>query len=322
MLMNKLISIIVPVYKVEKYLQRCVDSILAQTYSDIEVLLIDDGSPDDSGKICDEYALKDTRVRAFHKKNGGVSSARNFGLKKAKGAFIGFVDSDDYIEKTMYETLLKNLLSEQADVSICGYYQEDKTGFFYRHWTQDDYLSLIGDEQIRCLISNQYYTCSCWDRLFKSELLENIYFDETVSLYEDYMFLYQVAKKSHKTVFTSQPFYYYCNTSNSASNSGFSSKTMDIVKICKLVMDDIGINFPQLLYTSKIEYTRININCCSKVIHSSTKYTTEIRELQRNVRHYILEYLFSYAAIGYKILAMCIALNWSLFEYIIKKMKK
>ena len=93
--MDILISIIVPVYKVEKYLRRCIDSILAQTYQNIEVLLIDDGSPDNSGEICDEYAERDSRVRVFHKPNGGVSSARNLGLKEAKGQYIGFVDADD-----------------------------------------------------------------------------------------------------------------------------------------------------------------------------------------------------------------------------------
>ena len=129
--MNDLISIIVPVYKAEKYLRRCVDSILAQTYQNIEVLLIDDGSPDNSGEICDEYAEKDSRVRVFHKPNGGVSSARNLGLKEAKGDYIGFVDADDYIDKTMYEVLLCNLIKENSDISICSYNQEDSNGIFH-----------------------------------------------------------------------------------------------------------------------------------------------------------------------------------------------
>ena len=163
--MNDLISIIVPVYKVEKYLRRCIDSILAQTYQNIEVLLVDDGSPDNSGAICDEYADKDSHVRVFHKPNGGVSSARNLGLMEAKGQYIGFVDADDYIDKTMYEVLLDNLLQEQADISICSYNQEDKNGVFHKHWPREDYLTITGDRQIECLISNQYYTCSCWDRL-------------------------------------------------------------------------------------------------------------------------------------------------------------
>ena len=99
------ISIIVPVYKVEKYLKKCVDSILAQTFSDFELILVDDGSPDNSGRICDDYAKKDARVRVVHKQNGGLSSARNAGIEVAKGKYLGFVDSDDYIAEDMYELL-------------------------------------------------------------------------------------------------------------------------------------------------------------------------------------------------------------------------
>ncbi len=116
------ISIIVPVYKVEPYLRKCVDSILAQTFTDFEVILVDDGSPDNSGKICDEYASKDSRVRVIHKENGGLSSARNAGIDVARGKYLGFVDSDDYIEKDMYELLYDNIVKEQADLSICGIY--------------------------------------------------------------------------------------------------------------------------------------------------------------------------------------------------------
>ena len=311
--MNKTISIIVPVYNVEKYLHRCVDSVLAQTHQNIEVLLIDDGSQDNSGKICDEYAEKDARVRVFHKENGGVSSARNLGLIEAKGEYIGFVDADDYIDSSMYEILLRNLIVEDAEISVCSYYQEDKDGVFHRHWDQDEHLILIDDKQIKCLISNQYYTCSCWDRLYKRELVNNSAFDETVSLYEDYLFLYHVLKKSHKTVFTSQPLYYYCNNSNSASNTGFSEKTMGIVESCKVVMEDIQLYYPRIYNCAKIEYMRINIFCCSLLALSGEKYKKEKKQLQRNVRQMLPRYLFSYASFGYKVFAVCIALNWNLF---------
>ena len=116
------ISIIVPVYKVEKYLKKCVDSILAQTFTDFELILVDDGSPDDSGKICEEYAEKDARVRVLHKENGGLSSARNAGIEVAKGKYLGFIDSDDYIAEDMYELLYNTIIKEDADLSICGIY--------------------------------------------------------------------------------------------------------------------------------------------------------------------------------------------------------
>ena len=117
--MQDLISVIVPVYKVEKYLKRCVDSILAQTYPCLEVILVDDGSPDGCPAICDEYAREDRRVRVIHKENGGLSDARNAGIDAAKGKFLGFVDSDDYVHPRFYELLLQALKGEGADIAGC-----------------------------------------------------------------------------------------------------------------------------------------------------------------------------------------------------------
>ena len=123
---NPKISIIVPVYKAENYLHRCVDSILTQTFSDFEVLLIDDGSPDKSGYICDEYARKDSRVRVFHKENGGVSSARQCGIDNAYGEYTIHADPDDWVEPTMLEELYAKAMDEDADMVICDYYEDGK----------------------------------------------------------------------------------------------------------------------------------------------------------------------------------------------------
>ena len=133
--MNCTISIIVPVYNAEKYLHRCVDSILAQTFTDFELLLINDGSKDNSGKICDEYAAKDPRVRVFHKENGGVSSARNMGLDNAKGEWVTFVDSDDWLVHNIYEKMLHKLVEENADLCLCDinmYWGGESFGGCYR----------------------------------------------------------------------------------------------------------------------------------------------------------------------------------------------
>ena len=316
--MNDLISIIVPVYNVEKYLNRCIDSILVQTYQNIEVLLIDDGSPDDSGKICDEYALIDSRVRVFHKENGGVSSARNLGLKEAKGDYIGFVDADDYIDSSMYEVLLNNLKTENVDISVCSYYQEDNDGVFKKHWAKDEYRIINKDEQIKCLISNQYYTCSCWDRLFKKELLANHFFDESVNYYEDYLFLYEITKGSAKTVFDSKPLYYYCNNLQSAARKPFDKKKMDIVYVCRDVMGDIHKEYPRLYNCAKVEYVRVNLMCCSLIAASDGDYKAEIKQLQKNIRHYMPWYLSTYASRGYKLHALSVSISWSLYNMVIR----
>ena len=122
------VSIIVPVYNTERFLNRCIDSVLAQTYSDWELLLVDDGSTDSSGSICDEYATQDSRIRVFHKENGGVSSARNLGLDYARGEWITFVDSDDYIAPDMIEKLYETQKRNNADITVCGYRWVDKEG--------------------------------------------------------------------------------------------------------------------------------------------------------------------------------------------------
>lgn len=120
-----MISVIVPVYKVERYIHQCIVSILNQTYQDLEILLIDDGSPDKCGEICKEYAKKDSRIKVFHTENHGLSAARNVGLQIAKGEYIGFVDSDDWIEPDMFEILLRRLEETGADISVCEIWRED-----------------------------------------------------------------------------------------------------------------------------------------------------------------------------------------------------
>lgn len=226
----KKISVIIPVYNVSKYLRRCLYSVISQTYRQLEIILIDDGSTDGSSEICDEYAKKDNRIVVIHKPNGGVSVARNKGLDIATGDYIGFVDSDDYIHPNMYKVLVDNAEKYDADISICGFFQEDTNGRFQRYWKDDVLKCLNTTEQIENLLMNKYFRCSVWDRIFKKELLFGVNFREDVKIYEDMLFDYEVMKKSHKAVFTSTPMYYYCeNDSYSAARSPFNDSKMDII---------------------------------------------------------------------------------------------
>ena len=122
-MMDKLVSIVVPVYNVDKYLDKCVNSIINQKYKNLEIILVDDGSTDESGKKCDLWAEKDNRIRVIHKENGGLSDARNVGIDNSKGYYISFIDSDDFIENDMIEVLLKEIKENNCDISICGYYK-------------------------------------------------------------------------------------------------------------------------------------------------------------------------------------------------------
>ncbi len=206
--MKDLISIIVPIYNVEKYLNKCIESIVNQTYENIEIILIDDGSNDNSGIICDEYAKKDNRIIVVHKENGGVSSARNKGLKIAKGEWISFVDADDWIEQIFCQTLLNKVTQEQADIALCG----------YNRITDNRIEKINANNQEVFLNSNEYLVKSlnpqtgfgfCHMRLIKKEVLKSISFNERIEVGEDALFNIQLSTYIKKAVFLKQPLYNY-----------------------------------------------------------------------------------------------------------------
>jgi len=204
------ISVIVPVYKVEAYLARCVQSILNQTYKNLEILLIDDGSPDASGKICDEYAKMDNRIKVVHKNNGGVSDARNVGIEAATGDYLGFVDSDDYIHPEMYEILCTNLKNENADFSFC---------FFEKVYNEKTTLSESNGYKIEIFSSTevlqQLFTFSSgnivvsWNKLFKKELFNGIMYPKGRRRGEDESIIYKLICKSERVLLVKKVLYYY-----------------------------------------------------------------------------------------------------------------
>lgn len=200
-----MISIIVPVYKVEPYLHQCVDSILKQTYRDIEILLIDDGSPDRCGEICEEYARTDYRIRVFHTQNKGLSAARNLGLREAKGDYIGFVDSDDWIEPDMYEILLRKLEGTNADISACEVYINYKN--LRTTWNNVHDTVYADTDIIRALISFSFYNFA-WNKLYKKSAWKGVKFPEG-HIYEDVATLHKVLLKIHSVSCTSKPLYHY-----------------------------------------------------------------------------------------------------------------
>lgn len=236
-----LISVIVPVYKVEAYLRRCLDSIVNQTYRNLEIILVDDGSPDHSGAICDAYAKRDRRIRVIHKVNGGVSSARNAGLEAASGEYIGWVDSDDWIENDMFEYLKNLAVTCQADVAQCGRYWEN--GDF----VAKEYGSLHGPQTIDLLseitpamwngIANEV-----WCKLFKSDIIENLRFREDFSVGEDIDFILHVLRKAERLAIGSEAKYHYCQRPESLYNAGGS---LDILLRCRETFLNLEEEFAQ-----------------------------------------------------------------------------
>lgn len=209
--MQDLISVIVPVYKVEKYLKRCVDSILAQTYPCLEVILVDDGSPDGCPAICDEYAREDRRVRVIHKENGGLSDARNAGIDAAKGNFLGFVDSDDYVHPRFYELLLQVLKEEGADIAGCDVKKVCETEKIKESERQPVQRAVYsGREATANLYDAQMYLKSvvAWNKLYKKELFEEIRFPKG-KLHEDEFTSYKLLYQSESVVYIDRAYYFY-----------------------------------------------------------------------------------------------------------------
>lgn len=220
------LSIIVPVYKVEPYLRRCVDSILAQTFRDFEVILVDDGSPYNCGVVCDEYAAKDERVKVIHKANGGISSARNAGLDIAQGDYIGFVDSDDYIAPDMYETLLE--LSERtiADISAVGFTEVAETGDVIRRWEGLAADRVYKRKDFICGFFPDYFwkiMPNVWNKIFRKTLFESIRFPVN-RIYEDACIQLPLYDLCESIAVSERYCYFYTIREGSIMRSSFSEK--------------------------------------------------------------------------------------------------
>ena len=226
------ISVIVPVYKVERYLHRCVQSILAQTLADLEVILVDDGSPDGCGAICDEYAGKDGRVKVIHKENGGLSSARNAGLALAAGEYIGFVDSDDHIEPTMYEALLTALEGSGADMAICNYAYVDAQGQVDERMQALSDLTdgvLSREEALKKLYTAtpaySFYV-TAWNKLYKKSLFDGLRFPEG-RLHEDEFTAHGLVGRCQRIATVGQTLYRYVQRGGSIMNTRVTARSLD-----------------------------------------------------------------------------------------------
>lgn len=317
-MLNRKVSVIVPVYNVEKYLRKCIESILSQTYSNIELLLIDDGSKDSSGQICDEFASKDTRVKVIHKQNGGVSSARNLGIEKATGDYIGFVDSDDFISPEMYRVLVEMIEETQVDIAICGYLKEVSPGEYKRYWEEDVECILSQQEQLNNLLTNRFYSCSCCDKLFRKELITALRFDEKIKQYEDMLFMFQAMKKSEKAAYISEPYYYYRTNMGSASTAAFNDSMMGIIDVSETITDEVAAKYPEIKKVAKREFVRNNIMCMQNAAKSGYKNRKEISRMQKNIRINIGWYLSSDASVGYKMHAVVTLFGWNAYAMFVR----
>lgn len=225
-----LISVIVPVYKVEAYLERCVDSIRNQTYKNLEIILVDDGSPDRSGQMCDELALSDSRIRVIHKVNGGLSDARNAGLDAMTGDYVSFVDSDDWIQPDMMEVLLGRMIKENAKISCCGMVRcTDEQELYCFNPNREEQFTLSGQEAQMELLRNYRITNSMNDKLFSAEIFKELRMKKGV-LFEDMQLQYRCIAKADRVTYIGTPFYCYYMAANSISRCVYTLKHYDEIR--------------------------------------------------------------------------------------------
>lgn len=240
---DKLISIIVPAYNIENYIERCLKSILFQTHRALEIIIVDDGSTDQTGNIIDAYADKDERILTIHTVNNGVASARMTGIRRATGEYIGFVDGDDFIDSDMFEHLLYNAITYQADISHCGYKMIFPSGKIDYYYSTGVLVQQGKTEALQELLSGERIEPGLWNKLFHKNLFHSLLHDELVPLditiNEDLLMNYFLFKEAERSVYEDKCFYHYILRKNSAATSHVNEhKLKDPITVSKIIYAD------------------------------------------------------------------------------------
>lgn len=242
---NELITVIIPVYNVEKYLNKCMESVVNQTYKSLEILLIDDGAKDSSGFMCDSWAERDSRIKVIHKENGGLSSARNCGLDQAHGNYIMFVDSDDFMSEDIVSILYEDIKRTKADIAICDamHIFEDYKVVFDTGKETRTYTSI---EAIQEMWYQKSFLPSAWGKLYKLELFQNIRFTEN-RLYEDIDIMHELFWKAETIIYRNDKLYGYVHRDESITTQKFSERDLDIFIISDKMLEFADKVDPKLL---------------------------------------------------------------------------
>lgn len=317
------VSIIVPVYKVEKYLKKCVDSIINQTLKNIEIILVDDGSPDSCGLICDDYAKSDSRIKVIHKPNGGLSDARNAGLEVAQGEYISFVDSDDYIDPRMIELLYGCCEKNGTDIAGCdlAYVYENSNRVDYNSNDQERVMS--SDEFFSLMLDvNKYLRTGVWNKIYKRALFDTVRFPKG-KLFEDVGTMYKLIFQTERITYASKVGYFYLKQREGAITSGkYSNKEYDRLEMNTSMVNYIKQNRPELFCTA-MGYRAVNchLSILNIMIASGCKDVEMIQMIKRDMINNFFYIMKSNQQLKKKI-QVCIAmLSFDLYKTVLKKLK-
>lgn len=317
-----LISIIIPVYNMEKYLNKCLDSVLNQTYNNIEIILINDGSKDNSEKICKLYEKKDSRIIFINKENEGVSSARNLGLDIATGKYIFFVDSDDYIKENTIEKLYNNMVSSKAELSICGFYEDINGKLIPR--TEGEIEILDKRNAIKRLLMKSGFQGYLWNKLFIKEKIKknNISFDKKIDLWEDVLFVFNYMMCCERIVYDPSNLYIYLNREDSAvHNKAFNINLLSEREAKKIIEKKLSDNYKE---EKNILYNRIIEGDLSIIRKIALDYNEQnsvyYNEIADEIKKYSI-YLDKNTSYNDKISIFLIKINKNLYRYLYRLLK-
>lgn len=302
-----MISVIIPVYNVEDYLSACVDSVIAQSFSDLEILLIDDGSTDDSGNICDQYAATDSRIKAIHIANSGVANARNVGIENATGEYITFIDSDDYIAIDYLEYLYTLIRNKDADISVCDYINN---GEFVKSTLESHFYATNTECMAAFLKTNEIITTP-WGKLYKSSVWNNVKFD-IMSQVEDAATIYKVIANTNSIVVGFDKKYFYRIRQYSATNKPFSYKDIDHIHAMEERSKFIEKNYPELLSASNA-YIIYAANLALAKMAMSKMYKSEYHPYLKSLyKKYEKDFLHGHSSKSAKIFSLLASVKLNL----------
>lgn len=292
---NDLITIIVPIYNGEQNIDRCINSIIKQTYKNIEIILINDGSTDQTGNICDKYATEDSRIKVIHKRNNGVSSARNDAIKLANGKYIGFVDVDDYVDNKYIEILYTNAIKNNVPISMCNYYIK-KGNKIIKKYTGNEISGFLNNKEFYKYIIGNYYKGVLWNKLFKRDIFikdDGINFnllDSNIHICEDLLFLIQNCQNIEKFYYDNNSFlYYHCLSDNSAYSSEYNEKKITEIYAYDKIIPIIEQKYEELLLNYKEIYVNTAISLRAKYLDSENKSKNELIKMEEFVTKYYNE---------------------------------
>ena len=315
-----LISVIVPVYNVAQYLEKSIASIQKQTYQNLEIILVDDGATDESGRLCDSIAEQDDRVSVLHKKNEGLSQARNDGMKQAHGDYLIFIDSDDYIHPEMIKNLYEQLVKEEADVSSCGVMNVYANGESPQSENQDAYFVCDSQTFLREYLIGEKIPGTICNKLIKKKIAAQLTFPKGL-IYEDAYYHFDLIKLTKKYVVNTKPYYYYFHRGDSITTKPYAEKDLVYIDIYQKFYNEVMKNYPDLKDAAFFRLAYAHFFILDKML--LIENYEEIKEYP-TIYHFLKKHAFSIFKnpifrMGRRISALALFLNIRLYRILLLK---